>query len=39
MFKLLKSLVKKTYKQKKSTLHWPANVDMWLEQDFPKSSY
>ncbi|GEM_PF-5572798 len=39
MFKLLKSLVAKTYKQKKSTLHWPANVDRWLEADFDKDTY
>ena len=39
MFKLLKSLIKKTYKQKKSTLNWAARVDRWLEADFDKDTY
>lgn len=37
MFKLLIRLFKKS--KRESTLHWPANVDKWLEEDFPKSSY
>lgn len=39
MFKLLKSLIKKTYKQKKPTLNWAERVDKWLEEDFGTSTY
>lgn len=36
MIQLLIKIFKKP--KKKSTLHWPYNVDKWLEEDFRKSS-
>ena len=39
MFKLLKCLLKKTYKQKKSTQNWAVRVDKWLEEDYLETTY